>query len=184
MHPRGSQGQAAALAPLQFARSGLSWAIHHSPAFVQTQHLPCLQLLPTGKRTNQDPSGFPGSPGKLSLFIYFPRRFFQDRPQEKPICIFISNLEQLRAAAPPISPLLWEFMENVYPGGIGCIIRKGEWLKKLGEMSRTVLLSPFRVFSTPNTLWDDVMGRDSGLFIPRNPPWSSQMLRWMLSRGC
>ncbi|XP_010401462.2 uncharacterized protein LOC104691596 isoform X2 [Corvus cornix cornix] len=56
----------------------------------------------------------------------------KDRPQEKPICIFISNLEQLRAAAPPISPLLWEFMENVYPGGIGCIIRKGEWLKKLG----------------------------------------------------
>ncbi|NXL16234.1 YRDC protein, partial [Setophaga kirtlandii] len=56
----------------------------------------------------------------------------KDRPQEKPICIFISNLEQLRVAAPPISPLLWEFMENVYPGGIGCIIQKGEWLKKLG----------------------------------------------------
>ncbi|XP_071614016.1 uncharacterized protein [Heliangelus exortis] len=56
----------------------------------------------------------------------------KDRPQEKPICIFISNLDQLRAASPPISPLLWEFMENVYPGGIGCIIRKGEWLKKLG----------------------------------------------------
>ncbi|XP_044885248.1 uncharacterized protein LOC123376981 isoform X2 [Mauremys mutica] len=56
----------------------------------------------------------------------------KDRPQEKPICIFISNLDQLRAAAPPFSPLLWEFMENVYPGGIGCIIKKGEWLKKLG----------------------------------------------------
>uniref|UniRef100_A0A8C3BUX6 Threonylcarbamoyl-AMP synthase n=1 Tax=Cairina moschata TaxID=8855 RepID=A0A8C3BUX6_CAIMO len=56
----------------------------------------------------------------------------KDRPQEKPICIFISNLDQLRAAAPPISPLLWQFMENVYPGGIGCIIKKGEWLKKLG----------------------------------------------------
>ncbi|XP_068008361.1 uncharacterized protein [Melanerpes formicivorus] len=55
----------------------------------------------------------------------------KDRPQEKPICIFISNLDQLRAAAPPISPLLWEFMEHVYPGGIGCIIKKGEWLKKL-----------------------------------------------------
>ncbi|NXT45507.1 YRDC protein, partial [Pluvianellus socialis] len=56
----------------------------------------------------------------------------KDRPQEKPICIFISNLDQLRAASPPISPLLWEFMEKVYPGGIGCIIKKGEWLKKLG----------------------------------------------------
>ncbi|XP_042306774.1 putative threonylcarbamoyl-AMP synthase [Sceloporus undulatus] len=56
----------------------------------------------------------------------------KDRPQEKPICIFISNLGQLREASPPFSPLLWEFMENVYPGGIGCIVQKGEWLKKLG----------------------------------------------------
>lgn len=103
---------------------------------MQTQHLPCPELLLPGKHTNQDPSRLRGPPGKLSLFIYFPPLFFQDRPQEKPICIFISNLEQLRAAAPPISPLLWEFMENVYPGGIGCIIQKGEWLKKLGEMSR------------------------------------------------
>ncbi|NXK12103.1 YRDC protein, partial [Herpetotheres cachinnans] len=68
----------------------------------------------------------------------------KDRPQEKPICIFISNLDQLRAAAPPISPLLWEFMENVYPGGIGCIIKKGEWLKKLGEMNRMRPLSVFQ----------------------------------------
>ncbi|NXD37366.1 SUA5 synthase, partial [Copsychus sechellarum] len=43
----------------------------------------------------------------------------KDRPQEKPICIFISNLEQLRAAAPPISPLLWEFMENTRVGHPG-----------------------------------------------------------------
>lgn len=56
----------------------------------------------------------------------------QDRPQEKPICIFISNVDQLRAAAPPFSPLLWEFMEHVYPGGIGCIVKKGQWLKTLG----------------------------------------------------
>ncbi|XP_072837310.2 putative threonylcarbamoyl-AMP synthase [Pogona vitticeps] len=56
----------------------------------------------------------------------------KDRPQEKPICIFISNLDQLRAATPPFSPLLWEFMEHVYPGGIGCIVKKGQWLKKLG----------------------------------------------------
>ncbi|XP_061454486.1 uncharacterized protein LOC133371277 [Rhineura floridana] len=56
----------------------------------------------------------------------------KDRPQEKPICILISNLDQLRSATPPFSPLLWEFMENVYPGGIGCIVQKGEWLKKLG----------------------------------------------------
>ncbi|XP_062820012.1 uncharacterized protein LOC134294080 [Anolis carolinensis] len=56
----------------------------------------------------------------------------KDRPQEKPICIFISNLDQLREASPPFSPLLWDFMESVYPGGVGCIVQKGEWLKKLG----------------------------------------------------
>lgn len=82
------------------------------------------------------------------LFPFLSSCFLQDRPQEKPICIFISNLDQLRAAAPPISPLLWEFMENVYPGGIGCIIKKGEWLKKLGEMNRTILLSLFCAFNT------------------------------------
>ncbi|MGH0156935.1 UNVERIFIED_CONTAM: hypothetical protein FKN15_072394 [Acipenser sinensis] len=56
----------------------------------------------------------------------------KDRPQEKPICICISNLEQLSTAKPPFSPLLWEFMRNVYPGGISCIVKKDEWLNKLG----------------------------------------------------
>ncbi|XP_065105178.2 uncharacterized protein [Paramisgurnus dabryanus] len=56
----------------------------------------------------------------------------KDRPAEKPICICISSVEQLVAAKPPFSPLLWEFMKNVYPGGISCIVPKGEWLLKLG----------------------------------------------------
>nr|XP_046261959.1 uncharacterized protein si:ch211-153b23.3 [Scatophagus argus] len=56
----------------------------------------------------------------------------KDRPAEKPICICISNVEQLVAAKPPFSPLLWEFMRNVYPGGISCIVSKGDWLLKLG----------------------------------------------------
>ncbi|KAA0709076.1 hypothetical protein E1301_Tti021265 [Triplophysa tibetana] len=56
----------------------------------------------------------------------------KDRPAEKPICICISSVEQLVAAKPPFSPLLWEFMRNVYPGGISCIVPKGEWLLKLG----------------------------------------------------
>ncbi|XP_018530884.1 uncharacterized protein si:ch211-153b23.3 [Lates calcarifer] len=56
----------------------------------------------------------------------------KDRPAEKPICICISSVEQLVAANPPFSPLLWEFMRNVYPGGISCIVSKGEWLFKLG----------------------------------------------------
>ncbi|XP_007889755.1 uncharacterized protein si:ch211-153b23.3 [Callorhinchus milii] len=56
----------------------------------------------------------------------------KDRPAEKPICICISNLEQLIAVHPPFSPLLWELMRNVYPGGISCIVKKGDWLRKLG----------------------------------------------------
>ena len=58
----------------------------------------------------------------------------QDRPAEKPICICISNVEQLVAAKPPFSPLLWEFMRNVYPGGISCIVGKGDWLLRLGKL--------------------------------------------------
>ncbi|KAM4695718.1 uncharacterized protein WCC33_014503 [Rhinophrynus dorsalis] len=56
----------------------------------------------------------------------------KERPSEKPICISISNLDQLRVINPPFSPLLWRFMELVYPGGISCIVKKGDWLKKLG----------------------------------------------------
>lgn len=56
----------------------------------------------------------------------------KERPSEKPICICISNLEQLRVINPPFSPLLWRFMDLVYPGGISCIVKKSEWLKRLG----------------------------------------------------
>lgn len=56
---------------------------------------------------------------------------------EKPICLTIANLKQLEAVAPPFSPLLWEFMRHVYPGGIGCIVHKGPWLRKLGMRGRT-----------------------------------------------
>uniref|UniRef100_A0A8C4ENT9 Threonylcarbamoyl-AMP synthase n=1 Tax=Dicentrarchus labrax TaxID=13489 RepID=A0A8C4ENT9_DICLA len=55
----------------------------------------------------------------------------KDRPAEKPICICISNVEQLVTAKPPFTPLLWEFMRNVYPGGISCIVSKGDWLFRL-----------------------------------------------------
>ncbi|XP_054648372.1 uncharacterized protein si:ch211-153b23.3 isoform X3 [Dunckerocampus dactyliophorus] len=56
----------------------------------------------------------------------------KDRPAEKPICICISSVTQLVEAKPPFSPLLWEFMRNVYPGGISCIVSKGDWLFRLG----------------------------------------------------
>uniref|UniRef100_W5ND28 Threonylcarbamoyl-AMP synthase n=1 Tax=Lepisosteus oculatus TaxID=7918 RepID=W5ND28_LEPOC len=56
----------------------------------------------------------------------------KERPLEKPICLTIASLAQLEEVNPPFSPLLWEFMRNIYPGGIGCIVRKGDWLRKLG----------------------------------------------------
>ncbi|KPP71354.1 hypothetical protein Z043_109746 [Scleropages formosus] len=56
----------------------------------------------------------------------------KERPLEKPICLTIASLKQLEAVEPPFSPLLWEFMRHVYPGGIGCIVHKGPWLRKLG----------------------------------------------------
>ena len=39
------------------------------------------------------------------------------RPPEKPICLCLSSLDQLEAAKPPFSPLLWDFMRRCYPGG-------------------------------------------------------------------
>ncbi|CAB1348098.1 unnamed protein product [Coregonus sp. 'balchen'] len=57
----------------------------------------------------------------------------KDHPAEKWICICISSVEQLVTAKPPFSPLLWEFMRNVYPGGISCIVSKGDWLLRLGH---------------------------------------------------
>ncbi|XP_041350888.1 threonylcarbamoyl-AMP synthase-like [Gigantopelta aegis] len=54
------------------------------------------------------------------------------RPTEKPICLCVSHLDQLRKADPPFSPLLWNFMNRCYPGGISCVVPKGSWLYNLG----------------------------------------------------
>ncbi|XP_059143895.1 uncharacterized protein LOC131931204 isoform X2 [Physella acuta] len=54
------------------------------------------------------------------------------RPAEKPICLCLSNLDQLAAVNPPFSDLLWNFMRRCYPGGISCVVPKGEWLRNLG----------------------------------------------------
>ncbi|CAH1265559.1 YRDC [Branchiostoma lanceolatum] len=56
----------------------------------------------------------------------------KSRPAEKPICVCISHLGQLEAAGPDFSPLLWDFMRRCYPGGISCVVPKGEWLANLG----------------------------------------------------
>ncbi|KAK6990839.1 YrdC domain-containing protein mitochondrial [Biomphalaria glabrata] len=54
------------------------------------------------------------------------------RPAEKPICLCLSNLDQLAAVEPPFSDLLWNFMKRCYPGGISCVVPKGDWLRRLG----------------------------------------------------
>ncbi|GFO03330.1 yrdc domain-containing protein, mitochondrial [Plakobranchus ocellatus] len=56
----------------------------------------------------------------------------KERPPEKPICLCLSNLDQLAEVNPPFSPLLWNFMRRCYPGGISCVVAKGDWLKNLG----------------------------------------------------
>ncbi|MEQ2190315.1 hypothetical protein GOODEAATRI_034478, partial [Goodea atripinnis] len=81
----------------------------------------------------------------------------KDRPAEKPICICISSVEQLVAAKPPFSPLLWEFMRNVYPGGISCIVSKGNWLFKLVILISNIIFSSAGV----GAAYDRVGTRDS-----------------------
>ncbi|GAB1605690.1 uncharacterized protein LOC115219664 [Argonauta hians] len=56
----------------------------------------------------------------------------KERPSEKPICICLSNLEQLQEAKPDFCDLLWAFMRLCYPGKISCVVPKGEWLLNLG----------------------------------------------------
>ncbi|XP_050402019.1 uncharacterized protein LOC126818590 [Patella vulgata] len=54
------------------------------------------------------------------------------RPPEKPICLCLSNLDQLVESNPVFSPLLWAFMRRCYPGGISCVVPKGPWMQNLG----------------------------------------------------
>uniref|UniRef100_A0A2C9JHT9 Threonylcarbamoyl-AMP synthase n=1 Tax=Biomphalaria glabrata TaxID=6526 RepID=A0A2C9JHT9_BIOGL len=60
------------------------------------------------------------------------RMMNRGRPAEKPICLCLSNLDQLAAVEPPFSDLLWNFMRRCYPGGISCVVPKGDWLRRLG----------------------------------------------------
>ncbi|ESO94487.1 hypothetical protein LOTGIDRAFT_118446 [Lottia gigantea] len=54
------------------------------------------------------------------------------RPPEKPICLCLSDLDQLVESNPVFSPLLWAFMRRCYPGGISCVVPKGPWMQNLG----------------------------------------------------
>ncbi|XP_076441113.1 uncharacterized protein LOC143280362 [Babylonia areolata] len=67
------------------------------------------------------------SPASISRLYHV-----KGRPPEKPICLCLASLDQLRAAGPPFSALLWDFMDRCYPGGISCVVPKGQWLQRLG----------------------------------------------------
>lgn len=70
-------------------------------------------------------------------------------------------------------------MEHVYPGGIGCIIQKGEWLKKLGEMARMDLLSLFQVLDVSGNSWCPFSPEKSSVELFQ--PWVKVEQRLVLS---
>lgn len=112
---------------------------------------------------------------------------FQERPAEKPICICISNIEQLLAAKPPFSPLLWEFMRNVYPGGISCIVSKGDWLLRLGLKSSVKWLKNMETLQSKGIYFiTHFPMQELGLHLtvlgPVTASWSeSQTTQWLLT---
>ncbi|XP_076440676.1 threonylcarbamoyl-AMP synthase-like [Babylonia areolata] len=75
------------------------------------------------------------SPASISRLYHV-----KGRPPEKPICLCLASLDQLRDAGPPFSALLWDFMARCYPGGISCVLPKGEWLQRLGVGESSSLL--------------------------------------------
>ncbi|XP_063794562.1 threonylcarbamoyl-AMP synthase-like [Pseudophryne corroboree] len=125
------------------------WFTHTPKVELEKEEVPSSCLLPESRRTSGlrtiatilESGGVCGIPTDtvyaLAASCKHPEAIsriytIKERPSEKPICICISNLEQLRVLNPPFSPLLWRFMDSVYPGGISCIVKKGEWLKRLG----------------------------------------------------
>ncbi|XP_075042127.1 uncharacterized protein LOC142101616 [Mixophyes fleayi] len=52
--------------------------------------------------------------------------------QDRPMSLWISSLEQLKAAKHLFSPLLWDFMQAAWPSSISLVIPRGPWLDVLG----------------------------------------------------
>ncbi|XP_072914367.1 uncharacterized protein [Hemitrygon akajei] len=52
--------------------------------------------------------------------------------KERPMSLWISNLSQLEPAKHLLNPLLWDFMQTVWPSSISLVIPRGEWLKPFG----------------------------------------------------
>ncbi|XP_069068157.1 uncharacterized protein [Pleurodeles waltl] len=54
------------------------------------------------------------------------------KPKDAPMSIWISNLKQLEPARHLFSPLLWDFMQAVWPSQISLVITRGDWLDCFG----------------------------------------------------
>ncbi|XP_030065937.1 uncharacterized protein LOC115474561 [Microcaecilia unicolor] len=52
--------------------------------------------------------------------------------RDHPMSLWISNLKQLKPVKHFFSPLLWGFMEAVWPSSISLVIQKGKWIDFLG----------------------------------------------------
>ncbi|XP_078403195.1 uncharacterized protein LOC144683736 isoform X1 [Cetorhinus maximus] len=52
--------------------------------------------------------------------------------KERPMSLWISNVAQLEPAKHLLNPLLWDFMEKVWPSPISLVIPRGEWLNLFG----------------------------------------------------
>ncbi|XP_063794612.1 uncharacterized protein LOC134949825 [Pseudophryne corroboree] len=52
--------------------------------------------------------------------------------QDRPMSLWISSLDQLKAAKHLFSPLLWDFMQAAWPSSISLVIPRGPWLDVLG----------------------------------------------------
>ncbi|XP_067853100.1 uncharacterized protein si:ch211-153b23.4 [Heptranchias perlo] len=52
--------------------------------------------------------------------------------KERPMSLWISNLAQLEPAKHLLNPLLWDFMQTVWPSSISLVIPRGEWLNCFG----------------------------------------------------
>nr|XP_033802550.1 uncharacterized protein LOC117361400 isoform X2 [Geotrypetes seraphini] len=49
-----------------------------------------------------------------------------------PMSLWISSLEQLKPVKRFFSPLLWDFMEAVWPSSVSMVLHKGQWMDCLG----------------------------------------------------
>ncbi|XP_059156593.1 threonylcarbamoyl-AMP synthase-like [Physella acuta] len=61
----------------------------------------------------------------------------KNRPMDRSLCLCLSGVDELAAAKPPFSKLLWAFIRKSCPGPTGIVVPKGEWL--LNIMSEKAL---------------------------------------------